>query len=903
MTFDEWFSALDPGSRLPHAWQRELASDPRVRSHLIRIPTGMGKTLGALAAWSWNRLQRRDDAWPRRLVWCLPMRVLVEQTEAAIREALATLGLLWDGSGDHGGRVGVHVLMGGTDAGGDWHLFPEENAVLIGTQDMLLSRALNRGYAAARARWPLEFGLLSHDALWVMDEVQLMDVGLATSAQIQAYLDEDAPKGIRPRHTWWMSATLRSEWLRSVDTEPRFSEWSAGPTVVPPSQRETCLGAAGKTVSLEKIEEAKPFAERVHRAHQQIEDTDYGRISLVICNTVSRACETARELAAMAAGVEIRLVHSRFRPAERVEWQKTFLRREACARGANRIIVATQVVEAGVDISAGCVVTELAPWPSLVQRFGRCARYGGSGCCIVVDRGRDERTALPYELSELDAAWRALERIEATGGDVGTAFLERFEEGLGPDESQALFPYDPPHLLLRRELEELFDTTPDLTGADLDVSRFIRSGNERDLLVFWREVPRPTKEEPRPAPDRRLRAQRAELCPVPFLGARDWLCGAETADARKRRLRAAMRAWIWDWVDGKWIVAERAALTPGRIVLVSADCGGYESEVGFHPDSSETVVPVPLAAVAPAEQAETDTDESDGADELSTASEWKTIGCHGGEVSELVERIGRAVGLPQDTLRVLCLGGTWHDVGKAHPAFQGAIRPAGERPDRQDIAKAPSKAFLKPWGNYRTRDDKDQRPGLRHELASALALFAVLERYQPEHPALLGPWIETFRLTRSEVSIVPMSADPTPCEREILACSGLELDLLAYLVACHHGKVRVTLHSGPRDQDYRESGDGRGLPIRGVREGDVLPPVQLDAAGVPLPPLSLTLAPASLGLSTRTGRSWRERTLDLTGRFGPGALAWLEGLLIAADRRASKFVTADPAFSMKHNPE
>jgi CRISPR-associated endonuclease/helicase Cas3 len=39
-----------------------------------------------------------------------------------------------------------------------------------------------------------------------MDEVQLMDVGLATSGQLQAYHDQDAGKGFRPRHTWWMSA-------------------------------------------------------------------------------------------------------------------------------------------------------------------------------------------------------------------------------------------------------------------------------------------------------------------------------------------------------------------------------------------------------------------------------------------------------------------------------------------------------------------------------------------------------------------------------------------------------------------------------------------------------------------------------------------------------------------------
>lgn len=897
MTFDEWFRALDPDGRRPHDWQRALASDSLVRSRLIRIPTGMGKTFGALAAWSWHRLQRGDDAWPRRLVWCLPMRVLVEQTEAAIRQAFDSLGLLWDGSGDHSGRLGVHVLMGGADAGGDWHLFPDENSILIGTQDMLLSRALNRGYAAARARWPLEFGLLSHDALWVMDEVQLMDVGLATSAQIQSYLDQDAPRGFRPRHTWWMSATLQPEWLRTIDTVPRFIHWTRDPTVVSKAQRRTCLGATGKKLSIASIEEAEPFAKRAHCEHQQLEDGEHGRITLVICNTVDRACATFRALRALAPDEEIRLVHSRFRPAERGEWQKSFLRRDACTRGVNRIIVATQVVEAGVDITAGCVVTDLAPWSSLVQRFGRCARYGGPGHCVVIDRGREERDALPYELPALEAAWQTLEAILATGGDVGTAQLEQFEEGLAAVDRSTLFPYDPRHLLLRREFDELFDTTPDLTGADLDVSRFIRSGDERDLLVFWRDIPRPTKSDPRPTPDRRLRAQPAEFCPVPFLRARDWLCGAETASGRKPRLRAGIRAWIWDWVDGRWAVAERATLTPGRMVLVASDCGGYEPESGFDLESSELVVPVPVAALTSAVEAEIDTDEADGADELSTAREWKTIGRHGVEAAELSQKIGSSLGLPRPMLRLLRLGGKWHDVGKAHPAFQGSIRLPGVRPNRQDIAKAPRGAFLKPWGNYRTEDDKDRRPGLRHELASALALFAVLQRHQPDHPALLGPWLDAFRLTETGVSLVPLGSDPTPCEREILACSADEFDLLAYLVACHHGKVRVALHSGPKDQDYRGKEDGRGLPIRGVREGDVLPAMQLDEAALPLPALSLTLAPASLGLSPRTGRSWRERTLDLIRRFGPGALAWLEALLIAADRRASRLATEDPAFS------
>ncbi|MYK90051.1 MAG: hypothetical protein F4018_17855, partial [Acidobacteria bacterium] len=106
---DRFFTSLADGKE-PHRWQRELARPTVCGNRLIRIPTGFGKTLGALAAWSWHRMHRRDDDWPRRLVWCLPMRVLAEQTESEVRAALERLALLWDGSGDHAGKVGVHLL-------------------------------------------------------------------------------------------------------------------------------------------------------------------------------------------------------------------------------------------------------------------------------------------------------------------------------------------------------------------------------------------------------------------------------------------------------------------------------------------------------------------------------------------------------------------------------------------------------------------------------------------------------------------------------------------------------------------------------------------------------------------------------------------------------------------------
>ncbi len=240
-TFEEWFSQIT-GHPEPRPWQKRLTNDSTCCSRLVRIPTGQGKTLGALATWAWHRLEQKND-WPRRLVWTLPMRVLTEQTMAEAQHFLEAAGF---------GEVGVHQLMGGADAG-EWHLHPEREAVLIGTQDMLLSRALNRGYASGRARWPMDFGLLSQDALWVFDEVQLMDVALATSAQLQAFRDDETAKHLRPVHSWWMSATLQPDWLHTVDTANHHATWAESPITVAPDELASGPCQITKTLTTESI--------------------------------------------------------------------------------------------------------------------------------------------------------------------------------------------------------------------------------------------------------------------------------------------------------------------------------------------------------------------------------------------------------------------------------------------------------------------------------------------------------------------------------------------------------------------------------------------------------------------------------------------------------------------------
>jgi CRISPR-associated endonuclease/helicase Cas3 len=116
----------------PYDYQARLAGgDDGVpcESQLISIPTGLGKTAAVVLAWLWNRVHLNRSDWPRRLVICLPMRTLVEQTEVSARDWLNKLGLLWDGKSDHTGKVGLHLLMGGTETA-EWDICPEADAIL-----------------------------------------------------------------------------------------------------------------------------------------------------------------------------------------------------------------------------------------------------------------------------------------------------------------------------------------------------------------------------------------------------------------------------------------------------------------------------------------------------------------------------------------------------------------------------------------------------------------------------------------------------------------------------------------------------------------------------------------------------------------------------------------------------
>ena len=165
-SFASFFKAA-AGGFTPYRWQLQVALNGL--PEILPVPTGLGKTEVALA-WAWRRLVACEEE-PLHLVYCLPMRSLVTQTThrlAGYFAALRARNAKFD--------VGVHQLMGGA-IDDEWARSPDKPWILVGTQDQLLSRALNRGYAMSRFEWPMHFGLLNNDCRWLIDEVQLMGPG------------------------------------------------------------------------------------------------------------------------------------------------------------------------------------------------------------------------------------------------------------------------------------------------------------------------------------------------------------------------------------------------------------------------------------------------------------------------------------------------------------------------------------------------------------------------------------------------------------------------------------------------------------------------------------------------------------------------------------------------------
>lgn len=804
---------------VPYSWQTRLAEDPDCKSRLIDIPTGLGKTAGVVIAWLWNRQQEPQASdlksnlrgkavtWPRRLVYCLPMRTLVEQTAGEVKR--------WLGNLDDQKLLGtkrprVVILMGGEDPGDkDWDLYPEDPAILIGTQDMLLSRALNRGYGMSRYRWPMHFALLNNDALWVMDEVQLMGVGLETSAQLQGL--RATFSCIQPCSTWWMSATVAPERLKTPD----FKSEQQNPSLLTLDSTDRsephALGRinAKKTIRFSdlrlsdtKTADLSDYAASVTAQVTQTHES--GSLTVVILNRVDRAQEVFKHLKTSFPDIPRALIHSRFRYQDRAEHMKLL------DDQAGGILVATQAVEAGLDISARHLFSELAPWSSLVQRMGRCNRdgeqpQGGTFHWIDLhstDAKKQRELALPYNTDDLTQARSMLAKITDASPDRLRA------------HSIAEAPVIRP-ILRKKDMLDLFDTTPDLAGLDLDVSRYIRDGSDTDVEVFWREIPK--DESPSPETHQPVST---EICRVSI--------GAFRTFVKKTKSK---RIWRWQGLSGAWEEVSDQTVYSGMTYLIAVDVGGYSSDFGWTGDPKGSVCEINIDRKPDAPEPYAD-------DPSTRRLETETLESHTAKVTILTEKLAALLLSSRNLQETLTTSARWHDLGKTHYHFQKMLLGENKEPDSGTSYLAKSKT-----------DNRCKRRFFRHELASALGWLALVKDQETT-----------------------------------------EQDLVAYLIAAHHGKVRLSIRPMPNEQGPKNEPDrpfARGIWHNEQLPYEGWPAIHLN--GKDLHTLTLDLAPLTIGGGGPDNPSWLERTLKLRDRsdLGPFTLSYMETLLRAADGRAS----------------
>jgi CRISPR-associated endonuclease/helicase Cas3 len=106
-----------------------------------------------------------------------------------------------------------------------------------------------------------------------------------------------------------------------------------------------------------------------------------GNRVLVIMNTIKQAQEVYRELQDKNKDnkIDIRLFHSRYTQDDRKKIENDLINfignnKDSRKDRSPKILVATQVVEASLDLDADYLFTEIAPLDSLIQRMGRVLR-------------------------------------------------------------------------------------------------------------------------------------------------------------------------------------------------------------------------------------------------------------------------------------------------------------------------------------------------------------------------------------------------------------------------------------------------------------------------------------------------------------------------------------------------
>lgn len=374
----------------PHDFQIEVAERLLIdrKSVILQAPTGSGKTWTALFpflhAWQANL------TFPRKCLYAVPLRVLATQFKADAER----LSRGWPRKPE------IRLQTGEQQEDPTF-----ESDLIFTTIDQVLSSALSVPYSLGNRRANVNAGAVFSSYL-VCDELHLFPVdkakaqgALVTLIELLRTVGDAIPFLL-------MTATLSEEMLDTV-----ADQLNAVPVRVTPDQLPK-IGSQRKTRRYQVV--AAPLsAESVLRRHRTR--------SVVICNQVARAIQFLEDLdtavkndPAHAGRTEIALLHSRFIQKHR-QGKEAALRAQfgnPVAREGetgSRIIVATQAIEVGLDITCEQLHTELAPANAIIQRAGRCARYEGEEGDVQIYKWPEDAAHpwLPYDADRCQVTWEA----------------------------------------------------------------------------------------------------------------------------------------------------------------------------------------------------------------------------------------------------------------------------------------------------------------------------------------------------------------------------------------------------------------------------------------------------------------------------------------------------------------
>lgn len=388
------FFRLITGNEI-YPYQEMVASSLLSNSNVfLRAPTGSGKTLAAVLPFLWARKEKIKFA--DRLIYILPLRALATYLHQETTEQCVKLFNVKQLSSERTYEENelVITLQTGEDKNDPFF----EGDIIFTTIDQCLSSYINNPVSLPKKLANINAGALV-GSLLVLDEFHLLDPDKSFCTSIEML------KRLKPFSQFViMTATFASETIQMLS---RLLDC----VIVQPSPEEILSFPShqGKKRVLRLVKEPMT-ADHVIAQHNM------GR-SIVITNTVTRAQIIFKALydKLRDTNTKLLLLHSRFYNNDRKNTEDQLA--DWFGKNAiftNVILVTTQVVEAGMNISADNLHTEIAPANSLVQRMGRCARYAGdrgNGVVWIYELMKDaggKQNSAPYKDASLNETWLAL---------------------------------------------------------------------------------------------------------------------------------------------------------------------------------------------------------------------------------------------------------------------------------------------------------------------------------------------------------------------------------------------------------------------------------------------------------------------------------------------------------------